>query len=136
MREEIRNKLYEMSDAGYQEFSASLIPASGRGTMLGVRLPALRTLAKEIAKGDFRKELSYKEDLFFEETMLRGMILGYGCKEIQELFSYLEDFIPRVQNWSVCDSVCNGLKLVEKHPEETWNFLMPYLESGEEFKVR
>ena len=136
MREEIRNKLYEMSDAGYQEFSASLIPASGRGTMLGVRLPALRTLAKEIAKGDFRKELSYKEDLFFEETMLRGMILGYGCKEIQELFSYLEDFIPRVQNWSVCDSACSTIKLARSQPEEFWEFLQQYLNSREEFQIR
>lgn len=136
MREEIRNRLIEMSDAGYQEFSASLIPASGRGTMLGVRLPELRRYAKELAKGDWRKELAFEEDLYFEETMLRGMILGYGCREIQELFRYLRDFIPRVKNWSVCDSVCSGLKLAERYPEETWEFLQPYLDSGEEFPVR
>ena len=136
MRKEIRDRLNKMSDADYVKFSASLIPASGRGTMLGVRLPALRDYAKELSKGDWRQELSYEEDLYFEETMLRGMILGYACRDIEELFACLKDFIPRVQNWSVCDSVCSGLKLVEKYPEKTWDFLQPYLKSGEEFQCR
>ena len=136
MRKEIRDRLNKMSDADYVKFSASLIPASGRGTMLGVRLPALRDYAKELSKGDWRQELSYEEDLYFEETMLRGMILGYACRDIEELFACLKAFIPRVQNWSVCDSVCSGLKLVEKYPEKTWDFLQPYLKSGEEFPCR
>lgn len=136
MREEIRNRLREMSDTGYREFSAALVPASGRGNMLGVRLPALRKYAKELSKGDWREELSCQEDLYFEETMLRGMILGCACRDIEELFGYLRDFIPRIQNWSVCDSVCSGLKLVERYPDETWTFLQPYLRSGEEFPCR
>lgn len=136
MRKEIREKLNQMSDAEYREFSASLIPVSGRGQMLGIRLPRLRAYAKELAKGDWRAELAHKEDVYFEETMLRGMLLGCACRDIQELFDLLEDFIPRVQNWSVCDSVCSGLKLVEKYPKETWAFLQPYLHSGEEFSVR
>lgn len=136
MREEIRNHLCGMCDADYQKFSASLIPGSGRGELLGIRLPLLRDYAKELAGGDWREELSFAEDIYFEETMLRGMILGYACRDIQELFVYLEDFIPRVRNWSVCDSVCNGLKLTEKYPDETWDFLQPYLYSGEEFPTR
>lgn len=136
MRETIRARLCEMSDADYQKFSASLIPASGRGQMLGIRLPLLREYAKELAKGDWRTELAHEEDIYFEETMIRGMILGYACKDIDELFFYLRDFIPRVQNWSVCDSVCNGLKLAGKYPEKTWKFLQPYLHSGEEFPTR
>lgn len=136
MREEIRNRLNQMSDAGYQKFSASLIPASGKKNMLGVRLPALRACARELSRGDWREELSYEEDLYFEETMLRGMILGCACSEIEELLRYLADFIPRVDNWSVCDSVCSGLKLVQKYPEKTWKFLEPYLNSGEEYPVR
>lgn len=136
MREKIRIQLQKMSDKEYQKFSSSLIPGSGQGTMLGVRLPALRDYAKELSRGDWRLELSASEDLFFEETMLRGMILGYACKEIDELLRYLEDFIPRVKNWSVCDSVCNSLKLAEKYPKEVWEFLQPYLYSKEEFPTR
>ncbi len=136
MRENIRIQLQKMSDTEYQKFSSSLIPGSGEGTMLGVRLPALRDYAKELSKGDWRLELAETEDIFFEETMLRGMILGYACKDIDELLRYLEDFIPRVRNWSVCDSVCNGLKLAEKYPEKVWAFLQSYLYSKEEFPTR
>lgn len=136
MRETIRTKLYEMRDAEYGTFSASLIPAEGRGQLLGVRLPILRNYAKELSKGDWRAELAYTEDIYFEETMLRGMILGYACKDIEELLVYLKDFIPRVTNWSVCDSVCVGLKQAETYHAEIWEFLQPYLYSGEEFPTR
>lgn len=136
MRDEIREQLKNMCDGEYQKFTASLNPGCESRTILGVRLPVLRDYAKKLSKGDWRTELSYEEDLYFEETMLRGMILGCACKDIEELLSYLEDFIPRVDNWSVCDSVCNGLKLVQKYPERVWDFLQPYLYSGEEFKVR
>jgi len=136
MRTEIRAELLKMSDAKYQKFSASLIPVSGRGQMIGVRLPALREYARSLAKKDWREELAYKEEIYFEETMLYGMILGYACKDIQELFLYLKEYIPRIQNWSVCDSVCSGLKLTEKYLEETWEFLQSYLYSGEEFPTR
>ncbi len=73
MREEIREELKKLGEPEYQKFSGSLIPASGRGELLGVRLPVLRKYAGELAKGDWRAELSQKEDLYFEETMLRGM---------------------------------------------------------------
>lgn len=136
MREDIREKLLEMREEKYRDFSAALIPGIKEGEMLGVRLPALRRYAKELSKGDWRKELSYKEDIYFEETMLRGMILGYACEEIDELFLYLKDFIPQIQNWSVCDSVCNGLKLVNRYPERTWEFLKPYLASKKEYEAR
>lgn len=136
MRDEIRERLQTMSDAGYREFSASLIPASGRMEMLGVRLPVLRKYAKELSKGDWRAELACAEDIYLEETMLRGMILGCACRDVEELLKYLTDFIPRIRNWSVCDSVCSGLKLAEKYPREVWDFLQPYLYSGEEFPAR
>lgn len=136
MREEVRMRLQEMSDAGYQKFSASLIPVCGRGEMLGVRLPALRAYAKELTRGDWREELAYTQDIYFEETMLRGMVFGYACKEIGEMLCYLADFIPRIGNWSLCDSVCSGLKLAQRHPKKVWDFLQPYLYSGEEFPTR
>ena len=47
----IKERLLELAEDGYREFSASLTP--GKDNILGVRLPALRKLAKKIAKGDF-----------------------------------------------------------------------------------
>lgn len=141
MRQHIREMLKEKSEPAYREFSAGLIPESR--PLLGVRLPILRGLAKEIVKeGSWREEISScegeNEDRYFEETMLRGMIIGYGTEkgDVQEGLTYVEQFIPYVDNWSVCDSFCSSFLLAGRHREEVWKFLQKYLYSDKEFEVR
>ena len=65
-QKELRSCLEEMAEKEYKEFSASLIP--GVDNMLGIRLPKLRKLAKELAKEDWKEYLSWKDFLYFEET--------------------------------------------------------------------
>ena len=83
MREYIREILEKQSEQKYREFSSSLIPNSK--PLIGVRLPELRKLAKELVKKeDWRQEIicydGEFEDVYFEEVMLRGMMIGYGTK--------------------------------------------------------
>ena len=73
MEQSVRERLEQLAEPAYREFSAGLLP--GTGNILGVRLPRLRALAKELARGDWRAALE-QEDVFFEETMLRGMVIG------------------------------------------------------------
>ncbi len=140
MREQIREMLKEQAESAYRKFSAALVPGSKQ--LLGVRLPVLRKMAKEAVKGDWRAEVSdydgEYEDLYFEETMLRGMLIGYGTAEceVREGLSYVAAFIPYIDNWSVCDSFCNSFLLADRHREEVWEFLQGYLYSEKEFKVR
>lgn len=133
MRKEIKEQLLELSESGYQKFSASLIP--GVENMLGIRLPKLRTLAKEIAKGDWKEALE-EEDYYFEEKMLRGMVLSYASNDLDEMLPYIEAFILLVDNWSVCDSVFMGMTIFQKDRERTWKFIEPYLKSDKEFEIR
>ena len=77
MTEEIRNKLYELSEEKYREFNQKLLP--GVKHVLGVRLPILRKLAKEIAKDDFRVYLAEAQaqitrDSIHEEIMVQGLL--------------------------------------------------------------
>lgn len=140
MKEHIREQLKQYAENSYRDFSAALVP--GTKPLLGVRLPQLRKIAKEIAKGDWRQEADDSEgncaDLWFEETMLRGMIIGYGTEksEVKEGLYYLEKMIPYIDSWSVCDSFCTSFGFAAKHREETWEFLQPYLYSEKEFEVR
>ena len=72
---QIRERLFALSEPEFQKFSAALIPGEER--MLGVRLPALRALAKEIARSDsWADYLAAAPRDYFEEIMLRGMIIG------------------------------------------------------------
>lgn len=130
---EIRNQLYELADEDYCRFAASLIP--NVSNMLGIRLPMLRKLAKTIAKSDWRSYMA-EEPQYFEEAMLQAMVLGYAKAELDELLYYTAVFVPRINNWSVCDSLCIGLKFTIDHREAVWNFLMPYLDSDQEYEIR
>ncbi len=133
MKEEIRQFLIENSEEKYREFSKALIP--GEKTMLGVRLPILRKKAKELAKGNWREELK-TEDIYFEEIMLRGMMLSYVKESLSVMLPYIEAYIPCVKNWSVCDSVFSKMEVFRQDRDKTWEFIQPYLYSNEEFEVR
>ena len=133
MRKDIREQLLTMAENDYQKFSAALIP--GVENMLGIRLPQLRKLAKDIAKLDW-KEAIKDEDFYFEERMLRGMIISYASKDMDEMLPYIEAFIPLVDNWSICDSVFMGMEIFQKNRERAWKFIEPYLQSHKEYEVR
>lgn len=134
MNHSIREMLAEMAEPKYQQFAASLLP--NVDNLLGIRLPLLRKLAQKMAKEDWRRYLKSEDVCYFEETMLQGMILGYAKADIEELLSYVVDFVPRIDNWSICDSFCNGLKFTKNHKERVWDFLQPYLVSEQEYEIR
>lgn len=134
IRRETRDRLEEMAEAGYAAFSSALVP--GAQAMLGVRLPLLRKLAAEIARGDWRAYLAEGEDRYFEETMLRGMIIGRARGPLSEMLSLAADFVPRIDNWSVCDSFCAGFAHAKRCPEAVWDFLLPYLRDERTYYAR
>ena len=74
--EAVRKELQAMAEPDYRAFASGLIP--GGTPMLGVRLPALRGLAKRIARGDWRVLFRAEKGKCFEETLLRGMVIGYA----------------------------------------------------------
>lgn len=133
MQKRVRETLKTMSESEYGKFSQGLIP--GKNNILGIRLPLLRDMAKEYARGDW-EGLMDEEDEYFEETMLRGMVLGYAVKEPERLAEYTEAFIPLVDNWSVCDSVFMGMSTWQKNRDFTWEYIQKYLYSEKEFEVR
>ena len=136
MGESIREKILELADEPYQKFAAGLLPDIDN--VLGVRLPLLRKLAREIAKGDWRgyMETAERESKYLEEIMLQGMVLGYVKADVEELLRYAALFVPKIDNWSVCDSFCTSLKFTHQHKERVWKFLQPYFSSKGEYELR
>ncbi|MDE7203821.1 MAG: DNA alkylation repair protein [Lachnospiraceae bacterium] len=147
MREEIRDILAQYADEKYKEFSAGLIP--GAKPLMGVRLPQLRQIAKSIVndkehKARWQDETAgydgVYEDIYFEETMLRGMLIGYGTAKkgvsCEEGLAHFKEFVPYIDNWSVCDSFCNSFTFANRYRENVWEFMQPYLYSDKEYEVR
>ncbi|MCG7337621.1 DNA alkylation repair protein [Sporosarcina sp. ACRSM] len=134
MENNYRQQIFELIDEDYQKFASKLIPTIDN--VLGVRLPALRKIAKEIAKSDWRTYLETTESEYFEDVMLQGMVLGYVKADIEEILSYITAFVPKIDNWSVCDSFCIGLKFTKVNQERVWEYLQPYLSSEKEYEIR
>jgi 3-methyladenine DNA glycosylase AlkD len=130
----LQDELLALVDEKYRKFSSSLTP--GTDNILGVRLPALRKIGKKIAKADWRSYLETARDDSFEETLLQGMVIGYADMELTERLVMIKTYLPKIDNWSICDSFCTGLKFTKQHKEEVWLFLQPYLQSNEVYEIR
>lgn len=130
----IQDQLKSLADEDYRRFSAALIP--NINNVLGIRLPLLRKLAKQLARENWRTYLEEAGHEYFEEVMLQGMVIGYIKADMNELLPLVAAFVPKIDNWSVCDSFCISLKFVNKDKGRVWNFLRPYLESEQEYEIR
>lgn len=137
--EDLRNldeQLRELADEKYREFHGGLIPNVDT-VFYGVRVPVLRKLAKELVKGDWRGFTGVTKDSdVYEMNMLCGMVTALAKCDFEEKLTYVERFIPSINNWAVCDVVCGDLKDVKKNLERMFTFVQPYLSSEREYEVR
>lgn len=133
--QEIRKRLEELVDEKYREFHKRL--CNGNEAILGVKMPMVEALAKEIVQSDWREYLNNACDDSYEEIQLQGMVIGLA-KDItlEEYLTYLAEFVPKIDNWAICDITCSRLKKTKKWKAQMWDFLNAYFYSEEEFKIR
>lgn len=135
MKQKIKEKLFELADPKYKEFHGGLCP--GTDNIIGVRVPVLRNYAKELVKEYGTEELLKQIDnQYYEEIMLQGMVIGLAKEDFKILQKQIEEFVPKIDNWAVCDVFCAGLKATKKYKEEMWALLQKYLKSNKEFEIR
>ncbi len=135
-KQEIKKKLKEISDKKYQDFHSSLCP--GTENIIGVRVPILRSYAKELFKEkDWKQTIKEIDNEYYEEIMLKGMLIGQAkTEDINIILKYVEEYVPHIDNWAICDVFCAGLKITKKYKKEMWNFIQKYLKSDKEFEIR
>ena len=132
---EITNILKNKADTKYRNFAQKLILHNV--DMLGVRLPELRKIAKVLAKENKVDVLQHKVPTrFFEEKMLLAMAIGYIACDLKSRLKSVAKFIPKIDNWSVCDSFCATLKFEEKELPYVWEVLEQYFECDKEYHCR
>ena len=101
----IRARLFLLADPAYRAFQQPLIPTVPPERVIGVRTPALRALARELAGTSaaetFRADLPHR---YFEENQLHAFLIE-RIRHFGETVAALEAFLPYVDNWATCDQM-------------------------------
>ena len=133
MIKKVEELLNEKISIKQKEFSYSLIPNAL--PMLGVKIPELRKIGKDICNDDYISFLNVVPETF-EMEWLKGFVIGNAKMDLIDKFKYLDEFIPTIKDWAVCDGLVSCLKWSKKYPKDMFNYILKYKNSRNEFEVR
>ena len=101
---DIQKSLMDMQDLGYRDFNSSLLPGVPKESVIGVRIPEIRKYARTLYKtGEWEKFITELPHTYYEENALH-MILLCNIKDYDTCIKYINEFLPYIDNWAVCDS--------------------------------
>ena len=129
----VLDRLAALSEPAYADFQSKLIPTVPRETILGVRLPALRSLAKEIKGDEAAAFLAALPHATLEENLLHAILLGRE-RDFAAVIAELDAFLPYADNWAVTDILRPAVFL--KRPAEALPQITRWLASPLPFTRR
>ncbi len=131
---EIEKRLFELQDEKYREFQIKLMPTVDPASVIGVRTPELRKLAKEFSKKDDIDEfLDALPHGYFDENQLHAFILS-GMKDYEKCMAGVCSLLPFIDNWATCDQL--SPKVFGKNKTDLLAHIKEWLQSGETYTVR
>ena len=141
-RHQIYSRLMSAQDLTYWEFHSGLLPGFDKDRIIGVRMPQLRRIAKDLATQPpaaeesaegripwqvyFQEiEAAYRDTLpAYEEVLAAGLALAYARLPLFERFAWIRRFVPMIDNWATCDTFCGTWKPKAAELPQVWDFLM------------
>ena len=126
--------LYSIKDDKYKEFHESLV-LNSKYQMIGIRLPLMRKLAKEISKTNIIDFLEVSKDTTYEEIMIQGLVIS-NIKEEETFYKYHKKYINKIDNWALCDTYCNSIKIVRNYEEKYFKKALELSLNEDEFISR
>ena len=103
--------LNNIGDSKTKEFNKKII--NTKYEIIGIKMPVLRTIAKDISKTNFKDFFKFIKDEYYEEVLIEGILLSY-IKDSNEFLEYFHKFIYKIDDWSICDSCINSYKIMKK----------------------
>ena len=134
INDDILKKLYTLQDTTYRDFQGKLLPTVDPKTIIGVRTPDLRKLAKELAKqDDIGIFLDTLPHTCFDENQLHAFILS-ELKDYNRCITLVDRFLPYVDNWATSDQL--SPKVFRKHKPDLLEHIKSWLKSDKTYTVR
>ena len=130
----IRERLFALGDERYARFQSALIPNIPKETVIGVRMPMMRKLAKEIAGAEeMRAFLAELPHAYYDENILHSVLLSQ-MKDYDTCMEAVEAFLPHIDNWAVCD--CLSPKVFAGHKPELLENIREWAKSEHVYTCR
>ena len=131
---DIISKLFDIQDKKYLDFQSKLIPNIDKDSIIGVRSPYLKKIAKDMYKSDtyklFLDELPHK---YFEENQLHSFIIS-EIKDYNDCVSLINKFLPYVDNWATCDQL--NPKCLKKDLDNLIIEIKKWIKSSDTYTIR
>ncbi len=134
INKDIEKELYKLQDKGYRDFHKKLMPTVDEKTIIGVRTPDSRKLAKQMAKrediDEFLNDLPHK---YFDMNQLHAFIVS-GMKDYDRAVEEVEEFLPYVDNWATCDQL--SPKVIKKNLKDLYKHIREWIASDKTYTRR
>ena len=129
----ITDELFKLQDLKYKEFQAKLVPNIDPDSIIGIRTPDLRNLAKKIFKDDYKSFLNELPHKYYEENLLHFFIISM-IKDFNECINEVERFLPYVDCWPVSDQATPTI--FKKNHDELLTYIKKWIKSKHVYTAR
>lgn len=134
MENKVIEKLFTMQDLSYKEFHLKLIPTVNPNLIIGIRTPALRKYAKELAGSKEAEQfVALLPHKYYEENNLHGFLIE-KIKDYDKCIEQVKRFLPYVDNWATCDMI--SPKVFGKNRDKLLEEIEIWLISQHVYEVR
>lgn len=130
----IKDALFARRDEEYAAFQAKLTPGISFEAFVGVRVPEVRKLAKELKNTpEAKKFLEELPHFYYDENMLHGLLVS-EISDYNECIVQTDRFLPYIDNWAVCDIM--SPKIFKKHKPEVLEKIKEWSSSEKVYTCR
>jgi 3-methyladenine DNA glycosylase AlkD len=130
----VYERLAVLGDEKYRDFQSKLVPNIPKETILGVKTPEMRKIAKEIRGTEEAEEfLTQLPHKYYEENLVHFFVIAM-IKDFDECVEAVETFLPYVDCWPVCDQ--SSPKVFSKNREKLLPLIKKWIESDHVYTSR
>lgn len=130
----VYERLAACGDEKYRDFQSKLVPNIPKETILGVKTPDMRRIAKEIrGTGEAEAFLAELPHRYYEENLVHFFLIAM-IKDFDQCVQAVETFLPFVDCWPVCDQ--SSPKAFAKNHERLLPLIRKWIGSDHVYTVR
>lgn len=126
--------LLQKKESEFRELTIKNVPNISKESIIGVRTPFMRQIAKELfgtkEAQEFLKVLPHK---YFEENLIHFFLISL-IKDFDECIKEVENFLPFVDCWCVSDQ--SSPKVFKKNHQKLLPFIKKWIASDHVYTAR